>query len=84
MFDPEAAVPRGCGVLASATSPRGDLTARRLTALLDQSTTVLYHYFGSLESLLIRVDGAVRKSFFAELEVTRPLRELHGVDQTPM
>lgn len=76
-------MPRGCEALASATLQRGDLTARRLTALLGQSTMALYHHFGSLESLLIRVDSAVRKSLFAELEVPRPLRELHGVDQTP-
>lgn len=67
MFDPDAAVQRVCVALANATLRRGDLTARRLTAFLGQSTMALYHHFGSLDGMLIRVDGAGWKRLLAEL-----------------
>jgi hypothetical protein len=37
---------------------QNDLTARRISSWLGQSTIGLYHYFGSLDGFLIRIDGA--------------------------
>jgi hypothetical protein len=46
---------------------REDLSARRLTAFLGQSTIMLYHWFGSLDGFLIRVDGAGWRHLLGEL-----------------
>jgi Tetracyclin repressor-like, C-terminal domain len=63
----EALVGRVFDALRTGQISRADLTARRLTAFLDQSTIVLYHRFGSLDGFLIRVDGAGWKLLSTEL-----------------
>jgi AcrR family transcriptional regulator len=51
-------VERVLSALISGELTREDLTARRLSAFLGQSTMGLYHHFGSLDGFLIQVDGA--------------------------
>jgi len=48
-----------------------DLSARRLSAWLGQSTMGLYHHFGSLDGFLIRVDGAGWQYLLGILERAR-------------
>jgi|GEM_PF-1207198 len=67
-MDPDAAVERVFRELSSGRLGRDALTARAITALLGQSTMVLYHHFGSLEGFLIRVDGLGWKALLATLE----------------
>jgi AcrR family transcriptional regulator len=54
----EALVARVFEALRRGEIGRAELTARKLSAFLDQSTMVLYHRFGSLDGFLIRIDGA--------------------------
>lgn len=54
----EAMVTKVFAALLDGELTRGDLSARKLSAWLGQSTIGLYHYFGSLDGFLIRIDGA--------------------------
>jgi len=67
MFDPNAAVERVCDALARGELTRDDLTARRVTSFLGQSTIALYHHFDSLDGMLIQVDGAGWKRLLSVL-----------------
>lgn len=58
MADPADAVARVFDALRAGRLTRDDLSARRLSAFLGQSTIGLYHHFGSLDGFLIKVDGA--------------------------
>jgi WHG domain-containing protein len=67
MADPTDAVARVFDALREGRLTRDDLTARRLSAFLGQSTIGLYHHFGSLDGFLIRVDGAGWRLLFETL-----------------
>lgn len=58
MKEPPDAVKRVLSALISGELTREDLTTRRISAFLGQSTMGLYHHFGSLDGFLIQVDGA--------------------------
>jgi AcrR family transcriptional regulator len=55
---PDAMVSRVFAALLDGALTREDLSARKLSAWLGQSTMGLYHHFGSLDGFLIRIDGA--------------------------
>src|SRR5687767_12940330 len=65
--DPAGAVARVFEALRAGRLTRDDLSARRLSAFLGQSTIGLYHHFGSLDGFLIRVDGAGWRHLFETL-----------------
>lgn len=64
---PDELVERVFRALLDGELERGDLGARRLSEWLGASTMVLYHHFGSLEGLLIRVEGRGWKRLLGEL-----------------
>jgi hypothetical protein len=64
----ESLVVRAFDALRRGEIGRADLTARKLTAFLEQSTIVLYHRFGSLDGFLIRIDGAGWRLLLSELQ----------------
>jgi hypothetical protein len=72
----ERLVARAFDALRRGEIGRADLTARKLTAVLDQSTIVLYHRFGSLDGFLIRIDGAGWRLLLTELQRASSLEEV--------
>jgi AcrR family transcriptional regulator len=68
MFQPDAAVVRVYEALSDGRLSRDDLSARKLSAFLGQSTMVVYHHFDSVDGLLIRVDGLGWMALLQRLE----------------
>ncbi len=66
--DPDVMVEDVFQALVRGDLTRDDLTVRKLSARFGGSTIGLYHYFGSLDGFLIRVDGAGWRHLLAELE----------------
>ena len=68
MSEPDAWVARVFAALLAGELTQEDLSVRKLSAWLGQSTIGLYHYFGSLDGFLIRVDGAGWRHLLSKLE----------------
>lgn len=66
---PAALVQRVFTALLQRRLTREDLSARKLSAFLGQSTIGLYHHFGSLNGFLIQVDGLGWQRLLEELEL---------------
>ncbi len=68
MSEPDTWVARVVSALLAGELAHEDLSVRKLSAWLGQSTIGLYHHFGSLDGFLIRVDGAGWRHLLGELE----------------